>query len=192
MAEVDFPSAAGLASFAIEPWVPGQIVLRSPFTGSIQILNRGYASWRGAAEIAPEDATGETTAKAIEAFLASLEGQENWTALPLDRPTVAAGTTGTVETIANALDGTISHRLVSSITVAIGDWLVSGTRCYLVRDVDSQGDELTLDPQIPLAVGDTLGPATTIRARAQQTRSRPMRRTRDFWGPWRFDWEEAF
>ena len=55
MAEVPFPSGAEIAALHIEPWIPGQLALASPFTGSIQVLNRGYASWRGTMEIAVTD-----------------------------------------------------------------------------------------------------------------------------------------
>ena len=189
MAEVSFPSGAAITAMHVEPWLPGQIALASPFTGTVQVLDRGYASWRGAADIAVVDEDGD--AKAVEAFLASLEGQANFTLLPLNRPTVGASDSATVSAIVNAADGTISHQLSDALTVAAGDWLANGTRVYAVRTVAAVGQELTLDPQVPLEIGSAIGEALTIRAMRQAVRARPMRRTPDFWGPWRLDWQEA-
>ncbi len=66
-----------------------------------------------------------------------------------------------------------------------------GDHVYTVRSLTSDGQDLTLDPQRPLEVGDTLAPAGTIRVRAQAVRSRPLRRTPDWWGPWTFSWQEV-
>ncbi len=188
MAEVAFPSEIELTAMTIEPWFPGQVALRSPFTGFVQVLNRGYPSWRGVADISP--AAAADVGKVIEAFLASLKGQENWTDLPLNRPTIASGTTSTVASIVNNTDGTVSHTLAADVGAVAGDWLTSGTRVFTVRAVS--GLTLTLDPQLALAVGDTISAATTIRARARAPDVGPTRRTPNQWGPWRFTWEEAF
>ena len=191
MAEAAFPSGAEITAMHIEPWHPGQIALESPFTGSVQVLNRGYGSWRGTAEFADKGNFGRELAQSMEAFFASLMGQGNWCALPLWRPTVGAGDTAAVSTVVNAADGTVRHNLAAALPAEVGRWLASGTRVYMVRAISASKRQITLDPQIPLAVGTAIGRATIIRARAQSARTPPMRRTSDFWGPWRLDWQEA-
>ena len=191
MAEIDLPADARIAAMHIEPWHPGQIALESPFTGSVQVLNRGPASWRGSAEFAVQDDAGEVTAQAMEAFFASLDGQGNWVALPLNRPTVATGNEATVSSLVNQADGTLIHRLSSPLEgLQSGHWLKAQgiDRVFIVRSIVNVS--VTLDPQIPLAIGAAIEGATTIRARAQSARARPMRRTPDFWTPPRLDWAE--
>ena len=190
MAEVTFPSGAEITAMHVEPWLPGQLVLQSPFTGSVQVLDRGYASWRGSVEIAVLDDEGEDTAQAIEAFFASLMGQGNWCALPLNRASVSASDTATVSAIINASDGTVKHELANALPAEVGHWLAIRDRRFTVRAINATQTEITLDPQVPLTLGDTLGQAMTIRVRSQSVRSQPMRRTPDWWGPWRFDWQE--
>ena len=192
MAEVAFPGVAELTAMSIEPWYPGQVVHESPFTGAVQVLNRAYASWRGSAEIARMSHADETHAQAIEAFLSSLSGQGNWTALPLNRPTIALGQLATVSAIINDAHGTVSHTLSNPVGAKVGNWVQSGTRVYVIRAVSADGLDVTLDPQAPLGATAEINRALTIRARAQNARARPMRRTPEFWGPWRFDWQEAF
>ena len=192
MAEVLFPADAEVSSMQIEPWNPGQIALSSPFTSSVQVLNRSHPSWRGQLEIAITDRADR--GRSIEAFLVSLGGQANWAALPLDRGRLdpVINPVATVASVINLADGTVEHGLVIDDDLQTGDWLTAqstGARVFIVRKVT--GASAVLDPQIPLAVGDQLSAATTIRARAQSARPPRMPRTPDWWGPWRFDWQEA-
>ena len=191
MAEIAFPASAKIIALDIEPVSPGQLVHRSLFSGSVQVLDRGHATWQGMASLGARGNADETDGKAIEAFLAALAGQKNWTALPLNRPTIAVGTSATVASLVNATDGSVHHNISAAIGVEPGDWLASGSRVYVVRATANAGVQLTLDPQVPLAIGDSLGTAPTIRARARTATPPRTRRTPDFWGPWRFDWAEA-
>ena len=190
MAEVTFPAGAEITAMHIEPWYPGQIALQSPFTGSVQVLSRGYGSWRGTVEFAGKGNFGRELAQAMEAFFASLMGQGNWCALPLFRPSFAAAATAKVKAVVNENDGTIRHELKTALPAKAGHWLAAGDRRYTVRAINAAQTEITLDPQIPLAVDTVLQLATDIRARAQSARMQPTRRISDFWGPWRWDWQE--
>ncbi len=190
MATLVFPANASQTAMPIEPWMPGQVSLQSPFTGTVQVLDRGYASWRGTIEIAIVDVEGEAVGKGVEAFLSSLEGQGNIALIPLNRPTIAVGASTTIAAIVDGADGTLSLQLSSTITTEVGEWLASGNRRYIVRAVNAAGDEVTLDPQMPIGVGSALTRATDIRIRAQPG-SRTMRRSANYWGPWRLDWQEA-
>ena len=169
MAEVHLPAGSIVSAMHIEPWHPGQIVLVSPFTGSAQVLNRGYASWRGSAEFAPRHRADTEVAQSLEAFFASLGGAANWVALPLIRPTIERGNRATVSAVVSATDGLLTHRLSRPLEgLRRGHWLEAQSaapRIFIVRSLVRAS--VTLDPQLPLAVGTTLGPATRIRARAR-------------------------
>ena len=191
MAQVLLPAGALITSMYIEPFQPGQIVLESLFTGSVQVLNRGYASWRGAAEFAIQDHQGESLAQEMESFFSSLGGQANWVSLPINRPTVAAGINATISAVVTNTDGTLAHNMSAALTgLRIGHWLSvqDSDRVFMVRAFS--GVSVTLDPQIPLTVGTEITRAVNVRARSQ-TGSQSLYRTLDFWGPWRFDWQEG-
>lgn len=193
MAEAPFPAVAGITALSIAPWHPGQITHTSPFSGTVQVLDRGAGTWRGTVDIAQtrDDAEGSV----IETFLASLGGMRNWCRLPLvrHRPGFAIDRTATVTALVNQRDGVLAHRVtLDAGAFQVGDWVVAqstGARVFVVRTASSRA--VTLAPQIPLEVDDRLTIATHIRARAASERLRPSRRTPDGWGPWSWDWQEA-
>ena len=188
MGRIIFPAAeAGINVAAPQPYYPGQINLRSAITGSVQTLNRGYGSWRGIAAISLLGYYDEARAKKIESFFAALEGQQNYTDIPLQRPTPSAGS-ATVTAINVDSEGKLLHTLNTSLAVETGDWLSSSGRVFIVREVN--GQVLVLDPQRPLGSNATISPAPTIRVKNDADIIPPTRRTYDNWGPWTFNWVE--
>ena len=193
MAQVEFPENVRLTGFHVEPWNPGQVALTSPFTGTTQVLNRAPASWRGSVSFAAVDRQDEQAAGAIEAFFASLNGQENWCAIPFLRPTIKRPLTITSATHNSA--GRIGHDFAAtplkSDGFEPGRWLQANGRAFIIQWVSKPPvTQLRLEPQIILAEGVNLEPITTMRVQAQSGQGALTRRSPDFWGPWQLNWVE--
>ncbi len=164
MAQVTLLTDAKIMQVTISAWRPSQVGLQN-LASSVFVINRAYATWRGNVTFAKIDPYEDSLAAAMEAFFASLDGQANWFDLPLYRPTIADDATATVSSVVNATDGTISHNISADLSAAVGDWLAVGNRRYVVRKTTANGTQLTLDPQIPLEVGETIEDAANVRAR---------------------------
>ena len=110
-----------------QPYYPGQRVLRSAFSGARQVINTAHGRWRGTVQLALQDDAGEEVAERVEAFFSSLESEENWTRLPLNRPSTPPAYYG----YTNAASSKVADRLItsqvdaSSVTVRVdtGQWV---------------------------------------------------------------------
>ncbi len=189
MSEIVFPSELGISDSGIAPHHPTQVVLTSPFTLQTQTLTRGPGTWRGSTQFVLATAATEARARAAEAFMATLMGRVNWCELPLHRPSVPDGHTAAVTAAIVLSDGGIAHRLSGALPVEPGYYLRVDNRVYCVRTVNDT--LVTLDPQMPLAIGAAVERAASVRARAADQRTRLSERKPGIWGPWRFEWVEA-
>ena len=194
MAEIPFPSVAKIRSIPLHVILPGQLIQRSIFTGTRQVLNRGFGIWSGTVEIELKHSATEAAREAgeIESFLNALKGGENFTRIPVHRPTISAAS-GAIDAIINNPDGTISFTLAVAPTAAQGfraGAVVSvGKRMFMLRSLGI-GGTITLDPQMPLPIGTVLEPVTTVRAHRPEGSRNPGRHTPSLRGPWSFAWEE--
>ncbi|MCY3981271.1 MAG: hypothetical protein OXF51_05775 [Alphaproteobacteria bacterium] len=172
---------------------PSQLAINSPWTGSRQILDRGYPRWAGSCQIYPADIPfSQTEWLEIEAFFDALNGAGNTFAVPHMRTpaTVPANVTARSSTVSDA--GNLVHRLSAALTnPAPGQMLQAGERTYRLRAVD--GRDVILDPQRPLQRGAVIAASTTLLARAARLdgvvsfRSFPNAAA----GPWTLDFVEA-
>ena len=194
MAEIPFPSVAKIKSLPLHVIHPDQLIQRSIFTGTRQVLNRSYGIFAGTVEIELKHSSDVTDREAgeIESFLNALKGSENFTRLPVHRPTIDAPSAA-ISSIITGADGTISFSLAIAPTAAqgfrAGAVVTVGKRMFMLRPL-RQGGVVTLDPQIPLPLGSVLQPTTTVRAHRPADSRTPSRRTPSLWGPWSFEWEE--
>ena len=158
------------------------------WNGRIDILNRGYPVWAGVLEIMRTDDA--QAAAEIEAFLSAFEGRANWAWLPHPRATTGAMNL-TVASAATGADGTLRHR-VNAVPgdLRTGMRLGHGGKMYSIRAIDRAGRSLALDPQRPIAAGETLDPSTHVAARLIETEHPPMSRAARVWGPWTLAWRE--
>ena len=162
----------------IQP-VAHQIVHAIQGSDQIQVLSTGVGSWEGVTEIGPmEDGA------LIEAFLASMNGVENYTEMPIFRHTIGRRPT-TVTAFANG-QITLSDRPDG---VATGSWFRAGTRLFIFDSVPSAGTTFGYWPTRPLAIGTFIRTASSMRVRARGTVNMPL--TRNRYGPWTFRWQEA-
>ena len=189
MSQITFPAGASLETFNIEPWFPGQIVQRLPFTGAIHVLARGYAAWRGQTSIAPIARDEVAVAATIESFLAAMVDLGNYCELPLEGKLANVTGNPTVTGLA-ASGGTITTTLSRSQTWNQGEWVRIENRCYMVR-TSGVATRFVLDPNRPLKSNAAVTQPTTIRVRRTSPEGTILRRTRDFLGPWSFVWEEV-
>ena len=136
-----------------------QVGLQSPWTGGIQILDRGYPRWIGVASFArigSERPDFEIETAAIEAFFSSFHGLANWFELPHHRETLASGVSADVSSRTVNSDGDLEHGLDSALTGAmVGTRVRSGNWTFSIREILA-GNAYILDPQRPLAVNDTI------------------------------------
>lgn len=195
MAEIPWPAAAKIRNVPLHIIYPGQLAPRSPFTGTRQVLNRGYGIWAGSVEIELKHSSAEAAAEAgsIESFLAALKGEENFTRIPVHRPTISEPSAPVRAVVANP-DGTISFTLgvapTESRGYVAGAVVSVGKRMFMLRELGA-GGIVTLDPQMPLPVGSVLRPVTAVRAhRPQNSSGRPARHSPSLRGPWTLEWEE--
>ena len=194
MAEIPFPSVAKIRRVPMSIIHPDQLVQRSIFTGTRQVLNRGYGIFAGTVEIELKHSSPATDIEAgeIESFLNALEGEENFVRLPVHRPTISAPSAA-ISSVINSVDGTISFTLAVAPMAADGfraGAVVSvGKRMFMLRPL-GPGGIVTLDPQVPLPLGSVLQPTTTVRAHRARNSRNPSLRTPSLWGPWSLEWEE--
>ena len=189
MRSIDFPSEVKLRVSGIRQRFPGRYTLASVFDDSLQTIETDFPSWQGVANINPtNDPDG---AAAIEGWFIALDGQVNWTELPLKRPTLGSGITGSVDSSAVS-SGVLKHTLSVAISsIEQNMWVRSGSRVFHVERVQSNGLILTLIPQLPLPSGSTISRALTIRARSDDDDMPQMLRTNRVYGPYDWRWREA-
>ena len=194
MAEIPFPAEAKIKRIPLSVIHPGQLVQRSIFTGSRQVLNRSYGIFAGTVEIEVKHSSLEASREAgrIESFLNALKGAENFTRIPVHRPTIS-GPSGAVTAIINNPDGTISFTLAVAPTAAqgfrAGAVVRVGTRMFMLRELGA-GGTVTLDPQMPLPIGTVLQPTAIVRAHRPDNRIQAGVYTPSLRGPWTLEWEE--
>lgn len=197
MPHIDLPQSLRrrITSVDLRLGYPGQISLRSPWTGNSQLLNRGYQRWEATAEIAPsgkpilprhEDEWGP-----IEAFFAALNGRQNTFDLPHRRP--AADISGTFRFQASrTVDEVLQHRLPSQpgADFSVGQMLNADNRSYMVVRILPQR-WIVLNPQRVIGTAVDVTASTTIRVRAASSEgiNMPLQAFRP--GPWSINCDEA-
>ena len=174
-----------------------QSVLRSPWTGATQTLNRGYARWGGLVALRPEANRGfEGEWGAIEAFLGSLEGAANTFDLPHRRPPapLTADTVFAASRTPATGDqaGVLQHRLPYAVPsgLAPGQLLNAGNRTFVIALILAQR-WLVLYPQRIIPNTAPANPSATVRARVQGSAGVSSSLAPDRAGEWSFSWEEA-
>ena len=187
MALIPFPSGLSFENESLGLVWPGQAALRSPFTAHTQVLTRGSGIWRGSAHFPPT--TSEAERRAIERFFARLEGQRNWTELPIDAPAPDTTDEPTVSSV-TASDGSLVTELSGDPMYAAGDYLRVGDRLALV-DERIEANRYRLLPQAVWTAGDAVKPGATVLARRASGSELLSPHSPDFHGPWIFDWIEA-
>ena len=116
--------------------------------------------------------------------MASLNGVEHYTEMPIYRHTIGRRATQ-VTAYSNGMI-TLNRRPDG---VAVGSWFRVGNRCYIFDAVTATGTTFGYWPQRPLAIGTVVTTASTMRVRARGTANMPL--TRNRYGPWTFRWQEA-
>ena len=188
MAEITFPSGASLENFSVEPYFPGQIVQRLPFTGAAPVLNRGYPTWRGQTSIAPLARDEVAVAASIESFFAAMVSLANYCELPL-KESLADVTGSPTVTGSTSSGGNIVTAISAAQTWESGEWVRIENRCYMVRE-KVLATSFILDPNRPLTSAASVTKPATIRVRRTQSEGAILRRTREFMGPWLLVWDE--
>ncbi len=205
---IPMPDGVEISSMNFGLAFPGQVVHTSPFTGTSQFINRSTGIWTGTAQLtADRETASDTTYLEVEAFLAALAGQANYTELPLNRPHVPIQTADkrhSIVFVETADDGRTSvciaaHDQLRPETALLGAYftLPSGRVHQVIKDAPL--DYINTVIFSPDAVGSTTAfsadglftQATKIRARRISSDALVSPRTPDRWGPWTLDWIEA-
>ena len=182
MTQIPYVLGARIIELTLTPTVPGQIQHTIPFTGETKILNRGHGLWAGVVRFGVLKGS---VANQFEAMLAALNGSENYIELPLrGRGTIDAATRIT------AVNGSVYTLAASPAGLAIGAFVRSGDRVYVIIAQPS-AREVQFWPFVPLAVGDDIEIASTIRARASDGNVSELPATPHWSGPWVFGFREA-
>ena len=177
---------------------PQQSVLRSPWTGATQTLNRGYARWSGLVDLRPESAHQNFEGEwgAVEAFLGSLQGAANTFDLPHHRPPapLTADTVFAASRTPATGDqaGILQHRLPYAVPseLAPGQMVNAGNRTFVIALILTQR-WIVLYPQRVIPNTAPANPSATIRARVAGSAGVPSALTSHRAGSWSFQWEEA-
>ena len=178
---------------------PQQSVLRSPWTGAVQTLNRGYSRWSGLVDLRPEAAATDAYQGdwgAIEAFLGSLQGAANTFDLPHRRPPapLTADTVFAASRTPATGDqaGVLQHRLPYAVPsgLAPGQLLNAGNRTFVIALILAQR-WLVLYPQRIIPNTAPANPSSTIRVRAGTSDGVVSPLTSHRSGPWSLPWIEA-
>ena len=194
MAQVSFDAdlRALITSVSMQLVHESQVVLRSPWTGDRQVLNRGYPHWAGTVDFGGQPVEGALWRR-LEAFFASLDGAGNFFELPHYRPLMALETRVQGTRMARERIETLTRSNVSALP---GQAVRAGNRLFRIRTVGQR--LLVLDPQVPLppdtilrAANSTSGAASTVRAAAAEPAGPLMRRLKSTAGPWTLAWREA-
>lgn len=202
MPHIDVPQAFTdrVSQVDMQLGFPQQSVLRSPWTGAAQVLNRGYSRWSGLVSLVAEGSPVSARADewgAIEAFLAALQGAANTFDLPHRRPGAAIPDDTVIanrKTEDNGeLAGVLQHRLPGGNDysgLAPGQMLNAGGRTYVVSRVLTQR-WIVLYPQRIIPNTAPASASATIRVRVEGSAGvvSPLLPHRS--GPWSFRWEEA-
>lgn len=165
---------------------PGQIVHRSPWSGTSQTLARGVGFWAGSVEV--HQARTRADAAAIAAVWEQLAEPGRWVELPHheEAPDEAFTVTAYAGGVATVMSTAAAGQVGRFLRAADG-------RSYRIRtDGVQAGDRsITLMPQRALTVGEVLAPTPTVRAYADDPLGLPAtRHDLDFRGPWVWAWRE--
>ena len=177
VAEVDYPTGMRTLAQTLTPLNPAQIVHRPLTGGSAKVLNRSAGSWGGVVRFG--QAQGDQAAK-VEAFIASLNGAENYCELPIHRD-------ASPELTIDAQLGGFYSLAADVAGFGVGKYARHGDRLVVI----TQGTYLafTIFPRYIIPIGDILEPATTVRA-ATSRRPPDFPKTPNWSGPWVWQWEE--
>ena len=196
MPHIDLPQSLidRITSVDLRLGYPGQVTLRSPWTGDSQLLNRGYQRWEATVNIAPGGKPilprhGEWGP--IESFFAALNGRQNTFDLPHQRP--PADISGSfMFSSSRTVDEILQHRLSArpGADFAVGQMLNADGRTYMVVSILPQR-WVVLNPQRVIAstVAVTASDSIRVRASSSEGVNLPLQAFRP--GPWSVTCEEA-
>jgi len=193
MATVALPASALVTDLTLEYRTPGQVIHRSIYTGTTQVLTRGAAWWAGTVTLGATDARSDAARAEVEAFLASLEGWANDFRLPVRRKVRLGLAAGTVLRVASATltaAGHVSITTAPAATIPVGDYITVGNRLYVAV---AGGANRFLPAPVPTAGAAVTWaePYALARLAGDTPEAVPSPLTPDGGGPWVLGWEEA-
>lgn len=193
MAIIPYPDGLKIVDASYPtPWHPSQREIPNAFGFSSQFFSYTYPTWRGSVEFGAADS--DDLGALLEATIGPLVVRSNILLLPMHRATIELSAATTVDTRDTTSDGRIRHTLAAALPAAtkIGHWVASGNRRYIIRWINAARTQVILDPQVPLANGDDIANADSIRTRLAPEAQFDFPRSIDWWGPVSYRWVEAF
>ena len=198
---IPLPAAVRITRAPMRLVVPGQNVLRSPYTGDRQVFSPGPGYYTGRHVISD---IGETIngvyhapRRLMESFLNRLHGVSGVMELPVCRPAegpLAAGTALSV-TSASIVSGVVVVVAANASAGGLlrGDLVSIGNRLYeLAADMTATGMSL-IPAVIPAASAEIRWEDVKVRASlTEQSAGDIGAHNPDFSGPWTLEWVEAF
>lgn len=214
MSNIVFPSDVEIIDSRLWTVYPGQEAHRSPYTGGHEVVTRSYGNWMGVLIFGFLDYSAEDQVKRrdIEAFAAELEGMENTTDAPVDRPNgggLGDGVAISFGGLSNALplgseilfsspsEIEAGRKLVRGDYVRIADRLhiVMAESVVFISSPSGSAGLLKVRPRLEVvpAVGSAiLWNDVTVRCRASSMETwRDTEATPEFYGPWQMEWIEV-
>ena len=173
---------ARITEIPLLPATPGQIRHRIEITGAIKILNRSPGIWEGSVTFGSRSS--QAAASKMEAFLAALNGAENWTEIPIDhiKPSNSAGG-GVVQAVNGSLQYTMSN---PGRFDTVGNYWNAAGRLLIQTAV---APNVEFWPKIRFPVTTAIAPATYIRCR--NAGDSPLLGHTPHWsGPWTWQFVE--
>ena len=171
---------------------PGQISLVSPYTGTSQILNRGYQIWTGSIAIPLVPAAEVELIQQIEAFLNSFAGQENFADLKIHRPVIPDNSRTVTSQDVDTSTGVITTRFSANLRGKVGDYLTIENRLFQIIALDENAARnAVLVPQRPINDAANVDQGLTIRARMVSSNAPTLSSSPDWSGPWTINFQEV-
>ena len=188
MALLTWPSGILVTSSSLE-LVTGDAAYESGVSDTVTTLRRRAGRWAGQTDFGLEELS-SATVRAVEAFLAALDGALNVSEVPIHRPTPPTVPAGLEVSSTAFSDGQIETTMSAALTdVAVGQYLRVGNRLRVITAVVS-GTVVVLSPQVADSAGVSVEAGATVRASRAPGSRTILPRTPDFAGPWTLEWVE--
>lgn len=167
MAEIEWAPDIRITEIALTAANPGQIIHEIPTTGSMRVFNRGVGFWQGTITFGQLD--NMTQGQNVEAFIATLNGSQNITRIPLTDIKRFRNQSNTPIPLSNAVPG----------------------RYYNYKDRLILVNKNAIFPEIPINPSESVVPASFVRVRLAPNSNVLMRHRPETYGPWVLSWREA-
>lgn len=167
MAEISWNPNIRIVDLSLVASTPGQIIHSIPSTGAVRIFNQGSGLWTGTITFGEMDEM--ETGQQIEAFIATLNGSQNTTRIPLVNIKQFSTSTSPTQ-FRNAKTG---HYYI-----------------YKNRLILSYGGSAVF-PDFPISPNETILPATSILVRQRPDSQVILRHRPDSYGPWSLSFTEV-